>query len=257
MMRISDLVAVLDAIAPARFAESWDNVGLLIGDPAAPLHHVLLTIDLGPAELEEATRLGCNAVVAYHPPIFKGIRRLLPGMVAFEAVRLGIAVYSPHTALDVARGGTNDTLASEVLGLVDIEALRRSEQGPGMGRKGVFDPPVERARVLVRIKKKLGVENLLVAGPRTGLARTGAVCAGSCGDVLEDAKRAGVDVYLTGEMRHHDALSAARNGLTVVCALHSNSERHLLRSLAERIRESLSGVEVHVSEVDADPFTIL
>jgi dinuclear metal center YbgI/SA1388 family protein len=255
-MKVADLVQVLESLAPTRYAEPWDNVGLLIGDAQASLSHVLLTIDLGPDELEEARGLGCEAVVAYHPPIFKNVRRLLPGMPAYEAVRAGIAVFSPHTALDVAQGGTNDALAHEVLGMVEVEPLRATAEGPGMGRVGVFEPPQERAHLLERIKQALGVDNVLIAGPRTGKVRAAAVCAGSCGDLLEDALQKKVDLYLTGEMRHHDALHAAREGLTVVCALHSNSERHVLTQLRTRLVESLPGLAATVSERDSDPFTI-
>lgn len=255
-MNIEDLVGALEALAPTRHAEPWDNVGLLIGDAGASLSHVLLTIDLGLGELEEAKRLGCQAVVSYHPPIFKGVRRLLPGMVAYEAVRAGIAVFSPHTALDVAHGGTNDVLAQDVLGLVNVQPLRPAESGLGMGRLGELDPPVECMELVDRIKRKLGVEKLLVAGPREGLVRFAAVCAGSCGDLLEDALAKGVRLYLTGEMRHHDALRAARSGTTVVCALHSNSERHVLVKLRESLLQSLPGLVVTISQKDADPFTI-
>jgi dinuclear metal center YbgI/SA1388 family protein len=255
-MIIEDLVNALEALAPTRFAEPWDNVGLLIGDAGASLGHVLLTIDLGPEELEEASRLGCEAVVAYHPPIFKGVRRLVPGMPAYEAVRAGIAVVSPHTALDVARGGTNDALAKDVLGLVNVRPLRPSEEGMGMGRLGELDPPVKCSELLERIKTKLGVEKLLVAGPREGVVGLAAACAGSCGDLLEDALGKGARLYLTGEMRHHDALRAARNGMTVVCVLHSNSERHVLAKLRTSLLEALPGLVVTISTKDADPFTI-
>lgn len=255
-MKVADLVRVLESLAPTRYAEPWDNVGLLIGDAQAPLSHVLLTIDLGPEELDEARGLGCEAVVAYHPPIFKNVRRLLPGMPAYEAVRAGIAVFSPHTALDVAPGGTNDALAHHVLGMVDVEPLRVTGEGLGMGRVGVFEPPQERELLLERIKRALGVDNVLIAGPRTGTVRSAAVCAGSCGDLLEDALRKKVDLYLTGEMRHHDALHAARESLTVVCALHSNSERHVLAQLRERLVGALPGIAATVSQRDSDPFTI-
>ncbi len=255
-MKVADLVRVLEFLAPTAQAEEWDHVGLLIGDDLAPLYHVLLTIDLGPGELQEAVALGCEAVVAYHPPIFKEVRRLVPGVPAYEAVRAGIAVFSPHTALDVAPGGTNDALAMRVLGLQDVEPLRADANGPGMGKVGSLQPPQDRERLLDRIKQELGVQQALVAGPRHGLVRTAAVCAGSCGGLVDDAISRGIDLYLTGEMRHHDALRAARAGMTVVCVLHSHSERHVLRSVAERMRQHLPALKVSVSEADADPFTI-
>jgi dinuclear metal center YbgI/SA1388 family protein len=111
LMNVADLVRVMEEIAPTRFAESWDNVGLLVGAADAPLSRVLLTIDCTREVLEEARRERCDGIVSYHPPIFTPQKRFVAGSVAFEAARAGIAIYSPHTALDVADGGTNDVLA--------------------------------------------------------------------------------------------------------------------------------------------------
>jgi putative NIF3 family GTP cyclohydrolase 1 type 2 len=84
-----------------------------------------------------------------------------------------------------------------------------------------------------------------------------AVCAGSCGDLVHTAVKAGCDLYLTGELRHHDALAAAKAGMTVVCVLHSNSERPTLDVLRRRLVESFQDVQVFVSEQDRDPFQVL
>jgi dinuclear metal center YbgI/SA1388 family protein len=125
--RVSDLANALSSIAPPHLAESWDNVGLLLGDPDAPCARALLTIDLTEAVLDEAVRRGADAVVAYHPPIFHPLKSLLrtePAQrVILDAAAAGIALLSPHTALDAAHGGVNDWLASCV-GLGPVRPLR-------------------------------------------------------------------------------------------------------------------------------------
>ena len=367
-MLLRDLVAALNDIAPTRNAESWDNVGLLAGDPAQGVTKVMLTIDYTPAVAEEARSAGCDAVVAYHPPIFEPVKRLTAdgsGGLVFDAIRRGVALYSPHTALDVVDGGTNDMLA-DMLGLpkersplrltqskasqlklvtfvpekdadrvsqalfeagagrigaytrcsfqtkgtgtffgeegkthptvgesgrleradelrvetvvpmskVDavIRALRKAHpyeepafdlnqlaappEGLGQGRLAAFDRPVQRSELFERIKRGLGVQHLLVAGPTEGAVRRAAVCAGACGDLLDDAIAQRVELYVTGEMRHHDALKAARAGTTVVCVLHSNSERAVLRLLKSRLEEKLPGLNYLVSQSDRDPFQV-
>ena len=107
----------MEAIAPTGLAQSWDNVGLLAGDTTAPLRRVMLAIDLTRAVLEEARRFRADLLLAYHSPIFKPVSSLrTPGggmdALVFECIRHGIAIYSTHTALDAASGGTNDVLAS-------------------------------------------------------------------------------------------------------------------------------------------------
>lgn len=114
---MADLCDAMEKIAPSWAAADWDNVGLLVGESDWPLRRVLLTIDLTPDVLDEALQGSFDAVVAYHPPIFRAIKSLRPARhtqegVAAAALANRIAVYSPHTALDAAPGGTNDVIAT-------------------------------------------------------------------------------------------------------------------------------------------------
>ncbi|HEY6462848.1 MAG TPA: Nif3-like dinuclear metal center hexameric protein [Polyangiaceae bacterium] len=359
-MRVGDLVRVMEEVAPTRFAAEWDNVGLLVGDPAVALARVLVTNDTTRAVLDEALAWGAGAIVSYHPPLFAAQKRFVSGSIAFDAARAGMAVYSPHTALDVAPGGVNDVLA-DALGMRDRAPLRawaapdeelklvtfvpaeqletlsaalfaagagrigkysscsfravgtgtffgeegadpavgsagrlehvqevrlevvvprgkvedavgalrhahpyeepafdllRLAPGPtglGFGRKGDVGPATAHALV-GRTKEALGVDRVLVAGALDREVTRAAVCAGSGGEFVGDAIAAGMQLLLTGELRHHEALRASEAGLTVVCTRHSSSERAALAPLAARLATALPGVEVRTSAVDRDPF---
>ena len=263
-MKLSALLETLDAVAPLRHAERWDNVGLLVGDRGRAVSRALLCIDATDAVLDEARGAGCELVLAYHPVIFEGLKRVNGPSVVFRAIEAGVAIYCPHTALDVAPGGTNDVLAA-ALGLTETRALRPSaaagagarpgEEAWGIGRVGAL-APVPRGELVARVKEALGVTSLLVAGPTEGTVTVGAVCAGAGRDLLSDAIRARAEVFLTGELPHHDALRAAREGVTVLCALHSNSERRALTSLRDRLGALAPEVTWALSEVDRDPFTV-
>lgn len=254
-MIAADILAALDRIAPIRYAEPWDNVGLIAGDPGAQVDRVLLTIDLTHAVLDEAEKLGAGLVVAYHPPLFEGIKRVRHDSTIHRAIRAGIALWSPHTALDVAPGGTNDVLA-DAIGLAERAPLRITviAENQGIGRVGSLPAPTPRAEVLDSIKRELGLSGLLVAGPLDGDMTRAAVCAGAGRSLLGDVIAQKVDLFLTGELPHHDALKAAAAGVTVACALHSNSERSTLSRLRDRILAEAPGVEVSISEADRDPF---
>ncbi len=255
-LTVRDAVSHLDALAPPGLAEPWDNVGLLVGDPDARITRAMVCIDLSPAVLRERAELGAELVVAYHPPIFRAEKRALRGSILYDAAADGFAVYSPHTALDVARGGTNDVLARDA-GLSRTTPLRPREDDRrlGLGRIG-RRAPIDRARFLVELKRALETDALLVAGPRRGAVRTIAVSAGAAGDMLFDALRAGADAYVTGEVRHHDALAAAKAGMTVVMTRHSVSERRALTPYAKSLAKR-SGLEVLRSASDRDPFVIV
>src|SRR5688572_22484521 len=115
-MELRKVIDALEEIAPTRYAEAWDNVGLLVGDPRQAVSRAICCIDYTPAVAAEAAKERCDLVIAYHPPIFDAIKRLVASdtNVVFDAIRRGVAVYSPHTALDVADGGTNDMLADAI-----------------------------------------------------------------------------------------------------------------------------------------------
>jgi dinuclear metal center YbgI/SA1388 family protein len=118
----------MERIAPTHAAASWDNVGLLAGDHAWPLRRVLLTIDFTAAVLDESIAGRFDAVISYHPPIFKATKRMevdrtdQTGLAA-EAIAHQIALYSPHTALDAAPGGTNDVIA-DICEIIDAKPFQ-------------------------------------------------------------------------------------------------------------------------------------
>jgi dinuclear metal center YbgI/SA1388 family protein len=263
-------LAVLQRLAPLPLAESWDNVGLLL-EPvpvadAAPLAHTLLTIELTNEVVDEAEQLGAKLIIAYHPPIFHGLKRLRSSEPAERAllscVARGIAIYSPHTALDAVPGGVNDWL---------LDAFGAGERGPGVphpadprcgqGRFVRLAAPMPLSEALARIKRHLGLSQLRVAAApgHAGDAspiRSVAVCAGAGGSLFE--KLPPFDLFLTGEMRHHDVRARAEGGSSVVLCEHTHTERGFLPILAERLSAATgSKTSFHVSRCDREPLSLL
>jgi len=138
----------------------------------------------------------------------------------------------------------------------DLNQLAAPPEGLGLGRVGKLPGEATAEMLINHLKRELDLEHVLVAGPTDRIVKRAACCAGACGNLLDDAIAQNVDLYLTGEMRHHDALKAVRAGVTVVCTLHSNSERAVLKRLRERLIEKLAGVPVQISAEDRDPFLI-
>jgi len=137
----------------------------------------------------------------------------------------------------------------------DLVRLAAPPSARGFGRVGTV--PATPLRALVdRVKAAVGASHVLVAGALERQVSRAAVCAGSGGDLLSDAIGAGADLFLTGELRHHDALRAVAAGLTAVCTLHSTSERIALRTLEGRLAELLPGVSVARSREDHEPFSL-
>lgn len=146
-MRVAEVVVALQKLAPLDLAEEWDNVGLLAGAAEASVARVMLCIDLTAPVLAEAIAQRAQMVLAYHSPIFKPISRVTAqaSPIVYQAVRAGLSVYSPHTALDAAPGGTDDVLA-DVLGLVDRRPLLPIRR-QGECKLVVFTPPEAMDRI--------------------------------------------------------------------------------------------------------------
>jgi len=125
-MRLNEITDVLEAIAPTALAEDWDNVGLLVGDYEKSIKRIMFTIDLTRGVFEEAKNKKIDLIVAYHPPIWEPLKKVVAGHGAspllYELIRSNMAIYALHTALDSARGGVNDVLA-EMVGISDAQVL--------------------------------------------------------------------------------------------------------------------------------------
>ena len=267
---LADWVEALEEIAPLHLAEEWDNVGLLV-EPLEerPIQRVLLTIDLTQAVMDEAIEWSADAMVAYHPPLFGAVKRLRKSadreLVVIRAVHHGIAIYSPHTALDTAVGGVNDWL-SEAFEISQARAVEPrtpvldggdEHSQLGLGRQLELARPLSLEECIERIKRHLGRDQVQVAAAAKHVAgepiRRICLCAGAGGSVLEKANG---DLLWTGEMRHHDVLAAQARGQSVVLCQHTHTERGYLPRLAERLRNWLTGVEFRVSRKDGDPLSL-
>src|SRR5438445_971787 len=139
-MKLSALLEILEEIAPTRHAEPWANVGLLVGDLDQHISRVLFTIDYTPAVTQEGRDKNCDCIIAYHPPIFDALKRILGTSPIYDAIRRGVAIYSPHTALDVADGGTNDMLADAIGLCPDRQPLRITDAKAANYKLVVFAP---------------------------------------------------------------------------------------------------------------------
>jgi len=259
------MVSILGRLACLCGAEPWDNVGLLLESKDQNVTKILLTIDLTEQVLLEAQSTKANLIVAYHPPIFSGLKRLTRQSagerVVIDAIRSDIAIYSPHTALDAAPGGINDWLA-QALGkgtVAPIVQLANAPSGVGLGRMVQMESPVSLDELLHRVKQHLGLRQLRVAASSAHVGgqpiRRAAVCAGAGGSVFQQC--AAVDLLLTGEMRHHDVLSRVSGGTTVIVTDHTHTERGYLQHMAKYLRDAAGvDLEVIVSTADKDPLEI-
>jgi len=125
----------------------------------------------------------------------------------------------------------------------------------GLGRIGKLEKPTSLRQIIEQIKKTTGAKAFGIVGDQKKLVKTAAVCAGYCGRIINRVIVAGADLYLTGELKHHQALAAQEAGLTCICLSHSVSERFILKKLARQLKKQIDNVTIKISKQDADPFT--
>jgi dinuclear metal center YbgI/SA1388 family protein len=392
-MLVSQLTQHLESIAPLRLAEDWDNVGLIIGSPDQPVDGpILLTIDLTEAVAEEAVKEHASAIVAYHPPLFQPVKRLVSGpgstpaqRVALAVIHAGIAVYSPHTALDAAAGGITDWLADGVLDASDkaqraqgarvhaggdrralrpylrveptqevkivtflpessidtvrgtlasagagiigeyslcsftsqgtgtfhgspstspavgsagrlestpeirlemvcsrkalglaLQTLRsfhpyeepavdvypldpKPDRSVGVGRRLTLDRPATLDEICARLKRHLGVPAVQLAAPAGDSTRTVsriALVPGAGASVAPLALADGCEVFVTGEMKHHEIHAAVASGMAVILGGHTATERGYLPTLKSRLQALVPALPVLIAKTDRDPITL-
>lgn len=131
MLTIQEVTGYLEQLAPPAYQESYDNAGLLVGDPATTVTRALLTLDCTEEVVQEAADRGCNLIIAHHPIVFKGLKKLngknYVERTVLAAIKKDIALYAIHTNLDAVKGGVNWKIA-ERLGLQNIRVLAPKKQ---------------------------------------------------------------------------------------------------------------------------------
>lgn len=207
MTTVREIESFLYGWAPRELAESWDNVGLLVGDPEAAVERVLVALDITPQVAEEALERGCHLIVAHHPvmncawhPVQTVRADDRQGRTLTALLRGGVAAICMHTNLDAAEGGVNDILA-EKLGLTQPEMLTEEK----IGRIGTLKcemPLVEFTRFVI---ESLGCNGLRYTDCGKPVHRV-AVGGGACGDYIPQAIAAGCDTFVTSDLRYHDFL---------------------------------------------------
>ena len=148
---VKDLLSWVEETAPRELAEPWDNVGLLVGDEAAPVHKVWVALEATEDLIEAAQKAGVDAIVTHHPLIFTPMKRITTqtatGRMVLALARAGISLISAHTNLDAADGGVNDCLAQR-LALADVGELPSFP----CGRTGLLPVPMSGEDVLAHVR---------------------------------------------------------------------------------------------------------
>ena len=262
MLRVKDIVNRIEELAPPILAESWDNVGLMVGDFDQRVTTVFVCLDVTSDNVRRAIDSGADLIISHHPLIFSPLRRIveqdIPGSIIRELVKNDISVYSAHTNLDNADGGMNDILAkrlnlTEVRRFYDEECVDETGKPiDNIGRFGKLENPMTMEAFVSFVNNTLGCRAIRYVGSPDEIIRTAALCSGAGGSGIYSAYHAGADVYVTSDVKHHEGQLACELGLNLIDAGHFETENIICGFMTEFLEKSFDGLNVIPS--DAQPY---
>ncbi|PST49140.1 Nif3-like dinuclear metal center hexameric protein [Bifidobacterium callitrichos] len=224
MPNLKQVIDVLETLYPLRYAEQWDEPGLIVGDLARPVTRIAFAADPTSAVVDEAIERGADLLVTHHPLFFRSVHQVsglgFRGAIVDRLSRAGCALWVGHTNADAAYRGVAQA-AADGFGLVDQRPLTpvddtSSAHAVGLGRVGRLSEPVSLETFARRVAAALPVDTALgvqVCGDPDTPVSTVAVLPGSGDSLFDEVRAAGVDVYVTSDLRHHpvtDAIEQAR-----------------------------------------------
>lgn len=251
MATAKEIEARLYDWAPRETAESWDNVGLLVGSGEREVRKILVALDITESVAQEAVDVGADLIVAHHPVMnctWHKVQNVLDdnvqGRILTKLIKNDVAAICMHTNLDAAQGGVNDQLAAK-LGVLDTIPLNEEK----IGRVGTLSCEKGLEEFLAFVVKSLGCRGLRYRDGGKSVHRV-AVGGGACGEFIPQAIALGCDTFVTSDLSYHDFLDT--QGLNLIDAGHFSTENVICSAIKDYLSNAFPKVEIVISTVHQD-----
>ena len=261
-MRCKEIINQMELLAPLNLALEWDNAGLLVGDSNMEVNTVLIALDVTDEVVEEAVNLKADLIISHHPIMYKPINKInneTPlGRRIIKLIENKICVYSSHTNLDIAEGGTNDALFN-LLELENKEPFIEYDNKNGsLGRTGTLKNSMTLSEFAKYAKLRLGLDNIRFFGDSEKLITKVGLSTGAASDrkMFKLAKEKNCEVYVTGDIRYHESQFALEMDLCLIDATHYASEVIVAENLKNYLAHRLEShnISLIISKVNGQTF---
>lgn len=259
-MLLKDLIGLLEKKYNINLMEKWDNSGLIIGREERNISKILICLDITNDIIEQALENKADLIISHHPLIFNEIKKInsgsLLGKKILKLIENNIAVYSIHTNADSAVGGLNDFILEkmDLHGKTEILFKNEFENSMigGLGRVIELEEETEITCIIKKIKENLGLENIRVVGTKAKIKKL-AVVTGSGGSLIPHLDKS-IDLYITGDLKHHESLDAYEEGMVLIDLGHYESEVIFSELIKKDLKKEFDGdiikaKEKHVFEI--------
>lgn len=259
-MKVKDIIIEMEKIAPTILKESYDNVGLMVGDEKKEVNKILLALDCTLPVLEEAKSMKVDMIITHHPLIFKKpksiIKQDLQGEKIIELIKNDISLYSSHTNLDSVNGGINDNII-KFLGFKNSTLLERTEiegfENCGIGRVVSLEKEMDIDELIKLVKDKLKISALRVVKGNKSIFKI-AIINGSGQDYFNKAIKDGCQCIITGDTTYHYVSDCKEMGITIIDAGHFNTEWLIFLEVMKKIEKKFANIEFKISQKNIDPY---
>ena len=242
MPTINEITKHIEKFAPKDLARPSDNVGLLVGDGRRAVSRVMIMLDADRRTIDEAVEFGANLIITHHPFLYAPIKSINDEKL-LKLIENKIALYSAHTNIDSANGGVNDIFAKKLqLGNTEEITIDGLITRIGETAECSFREYIE------LVKSRLGIKNARYTGDLNKRISKIGILGGSGGDLAGAIKDAGCDVYVTADVKYHQAQFADEVGLCVIDAGHFETENFICPVLRDYISKEFDNLEVVVSK---------
>ena len=258
-MKIKEITNYLETVAPLSYQEEYDNCGLLVGDKNSIVKGVLVTLDCTEAIINEAIETGCNLIIAHHPIIFKGLRKLNGSnyieRTVIKAIKNNIAIYAMHTNLDNVHNGVSAKIA-EKLSLKNCVILsikaEKHNSNVGAGIFGELDELIESKIFLKNLKTILKTDCVRYTSLVKSHVKKVAVCGGSGSFLINKAKALNADIYISADFKYHEFFDAEDN-MIIADVGHYESEQFTKDLIYDFLTKKFTKFAVQLSKVNTNP----
>jgi dinuclear metal center YbgI/SA1388 family protein len=266
-LKVKDIIKIMENIAPQKLAESYDNVGLMIGNKDEEVHKILIALDVTLEVIEEAIEKECNLILTHHPILFIKPKTIttdtLIGRKIIKLIENKLNVYSSHTNLDIVQEGLGD-IATELLGYENYKVLEVNKtfdnNNNGIGRIIKVNSPIGLLELCNRVKEKYNTPFVKFVGDENKEINTIALLNGSGEDFFNLVRKKGCDCIITGDTSYHHVSDMREENIAIIDAGHFATEWPPMKVIGKKLNNILKDMgynnKVIISNNTFDPYNL-